>query len=197
MQVPLFPLSVFPMPGEIIGLHVFEPRYQALFDQLERNLIHEFGIPFSTSSEMWRVGALMRLVTVKKREADGRRDVLVTCTRMFRLSEYHPSPDPSLFSTGTIDVYNDWATWPLGNGCKRALQALIDDMRRHNLPTESLENQGMVRVVQHLGISPQQKAEIFVQPTLGSRQDVLKEALEFARKIVAQRPHNSDGLFLN
>ena len=53
--LPLFPLRLLPMPGETIGLHVFEQRYQVLFNDLEAMHVDEFGIPFLTTK---RSGAL-------------------------------------------------------------------------------------------------------------------------------------------
>ena len=37
-----------PLPGEQIALHVFEPRYQRLFRELETNDLEEFGIVYQT-----------------------------------------------------------------------------------------------------------------------------------------------------
>ena len=45
MPLPLFPLRLL-MPGETIGLHIFEERYQVLFNDPEAMHVDEFGIPF-------------------------------------------------------------------------------------------------------------------------------------------------------
>ena len=71
MAFPLFPLKMLPLPGEMVGIHVFEPRFQRLFNELENMEVTEFGIPFSHEGQLWPVGATMRLVTVQKRDANG------------------------------------------------------------------------------------------------------------------------------
>ena len=47
----MLPLRLLPMPGEIVGLHIFEQRYQVLFNDLEAMHVDEFGIPFFHDSE--------------------------------------------------------------------------------------------------------------------------------------------------
>ena len=53
MPLPLLPLRLLPMPGEIVGLHIFEQRYQVLFNDLEAMHVDEFGIPFFHDSKIW------------------------------------------------------------------------------------------------------------------------------------------------
>ena len=60
--VPLFPLNLLPLPGETVALHVFEERYQALFNRLEAMDLDEFGIPFVDGDCLTRLGGLMRLI---------------------------------------------------------------------------------------------------------------------------------------
>ena len=41
-SLPLFPLRMLPLPGEFVELHIFEPRYQRLFNELENMELVEF-----------------------------------------------------------------------------------------------------------------------------------------------------------
>jgi Lon protease-like protein len=86
----LFPLPLLPLPGERIGLHIFEPRYQALFTELESMERDEFGIAFVEKGKLTGVGALMRLVAVQQLQPTGERDVLVQCVGCFRLLSFKP-----------------------------------------------------------------------------------------------------------
>ena len=56
----MFPLNLLPLPGETIALHVFEERYQVLFDQLESMEIDEFGIPFVDGDRQMKMGEIGR-----------------------------------------------------------------------------------------------------------------------------------------
>ena len=78
-------LAIVAMPGETVGIHIFEQRYQVLFNDLEAMHVDEFGIPFVHDNKIWKVGATMWLVTVQKRHSGGKRDVAVTATGLFRL----------------------------------------------------------------------------------------------------------------
>lgn len=195
--MPLFPLSVFPMPGEMIGLHVFEPHFQALFDELEHNQLEEFGIPFTDASGMYRVGSVMRLITIKSKKPDGSRDVVVAATSLFRLNQLITGEATTRYPQGSVHRVEDWGSWELGVACSKALRALIAEMRKQGLNTQYLENQGLVRVVQHLGITALQKAEIFAQPSLKDMQSMLLDSLEMTRMIVNQQTRDQDGVYVN
>jgi len=195
--IPLFPLSVFPLPGEMIGLHVFEPRFQALFDELEHNQLEEFGIPFTDASGMYRVGSVMRLITVKSKKPDGSRDVVVAATSLFRLDHVMSEVATTRYPQGSVHRVEDWGLWELGDACSKALRALIVDMRKQGLNTRNLENQGLVRVVQHLGITALQKAEILAQTSVQDMQSMLLDSLEMTRMIVNQQSRDQDGVYVN
>ena len=120
MPLPLFPLRLLPMPGETIGLHIFEERYQVLFNDLEAMHVDEFGIPFVHDQKIWRVGATMRLVTVQKRHSGGKRDVAVTSTGLFRLRNMDETPGLVPYPLGEVDPIQEWTAWPLGKACAEA-----------------------------------------------------------------------------
>lgn len=60
-----------------------------------------------------------------------------------------------------------------------------------------LENQGLLRIVQHLGIDAMQRAEILSQPTVTEMQWALLERLELTRKLLTQRPLEGGTFFVN
>ncbi|MGB1385195.1 MAG: LON peptidase substrate-binding domain-containing protein [Flavobacteriales bacterium] len=197
MPLPLFPLRLLPLPGETVGLHVFEPRFQELFNALEAMQVEEFGIPFCHDSKIWRVGATMRLVTVQKRMAGGKRDVAVTSTGLFRLQSLDETPVAVPYPQGDIQPIDDWAHWPLGSACAQARDALIEEMKARDMHVGNLENQGLLRIVQHLGIDAMQRAEILSQPTVVEMQWALLERLELTRKLLTQRPLEGGTFFVN
>jgi Lon protease-like protein len=197
MPLPLFPLRLLPLPGETVGLHVFEPRFQALFNELESMQVEEFGIPFCHDSKIWRVGATMRLVTVQKRMEGGKRDVAVTSTGLFRLQSLDETPVTVPYPQGDVQPIDDWAHWPLGAACAQARDALIEEMKARDMHVGHLENQGLLRIVQHLGIDAMQRAEILSQPTVTEMQWALLERLELTRKLLTQRPLEGGTFFVN
>ena len=102
--LPLFPLNVPLVPGLVLPLHVFEPRYRRLVRELLANpdpQAREFGIvAVRDGREVQRDGldALYPVgVATVLREAteldDGRFDIVTTGTRRFRLRSLDQS-DP-------------------------------------------------------------------------------------------------------
>ncbi len=197
MPLPLLPLRLLPMPGEIVGLHIFEQRYQVLFNDLEAMHVDEFGIPFFHDSKIWRVGAKMRLVTVQKRHSGGKRDVAVTATGLFRLKNMDEAPGVVPYPLGEVEDIQEWSDWPLGKACADARDALIQDMKAHEMYVANLENQGLVRLIQHLGIDARQRADILSKASIQEMQQSLLERIEVTRRLIQQSPQDGSSFFVN
>ena len=197
MPLLLLPLRLLPMPGEIVGLHIFEQRYQVLFNDLEAMHVDEFGIPFFHDSKIWRVGAKMRLVTVQKRHSGGKRDVAVTATGLFRLKNMDEAPGVVPYPLGEVEDIQEWSDWPLGKACADARDALIQDMKAHEMYVANLENQGLVRLIQHLGIDARQRADILSKASIQEMQQSLLERIEVTRRLIQQSPQDGSSFFVN
>ena len=78
-----------------------------------------------------------------------------------------------------------------------ARDALIQEMKAHDMYVGNLENQGLIRLVQHLGIDAMQRAEILSQPTVEAMQRSLLERIELTRKLIQQSPTDGSSLFVN
>ncbi|MEC7477308.1 MAG: LON peptidase substrate-binding domain-containing protein [Bacteroidota bacterium] len=197
MPLPMLPLRLLPMPGEIVGLHIFEQRYQVLFNDLEAMHVDEFGIPFFHDSKIWRVGAKMRLVNVQKRHSGGKRDVAVTATGLFRLKNMDEAPGVVPYPLGEVEDIQEWPNWPLGKACTDARDALIQDMKTYDMYVGNLENQGLVRLIQHLGIDARQRADILSKASIQEMQQSLLERIEVTRRLIQQSPQDGSSFFVN
>jgi Lon protease-like protein len=100
---PLFPLPLVALPHELVPLHIFEPRYRTMFDELlERE--SEFGIVWAAEGTLREVGCACEVTEVMERMDDGRLNVLTRGTRPFRIVERQPDrPYPA----GTIEFLAD------------------------------------------------------------------------------------------
>ena len=78
-----------------------------------------------------------------------------------------------------------------------ARDALIAEMKTHNMYVGNLENQGLIRLVQHLGVDAMQRAEILSQPTMEDMQRSLLERIELTRKLIQQSPTDGSSFFVN
>ena len=70
IRIPIFPLAIFPLPGELVPLHIFEPRYRQLLDDAEKGDI-AFGIFYNHVDNTNKLGSLVKLESVIKRFPGG------------------------------------------------------------------------------------------------------------------------------
>ena len=101
------------------------------------------------------------------------------------------------YPLGEVEDIREWSNWPLGKACADARDALIQDMRAHDMYVGNLENQGLVRLIQHLGIDARQRAEILSQPTVQEMQQMLLERIEMTRRLIQQSPQDGSSFFVN
>ncbi len=97
----MFPLSLLPLPGELVPLHIFEPRYQQLLGDAETKDIR-FGIFFSHACNIERLGALMKLESVIKRYPGGESDIIVRCIDLFSMEKLYRTYKSKLYPGGDI-----------------------------------------------------------------------------------------------
>ena len=97
--MPMFPLGTVLLPGAVLPLHVFEPRYQQLVRDCLDATEHEFGVVLiDRGSEVGGgdsrlvVGVVAEMVQVAGMEG-GRFAVVTLGTRRFRVSRWLPD-DP-------------------------------------------------------------------------------------------------------
>ncbi len=104
-RLPLFPLPLVAFPGELVPLHIFEPRYrQLLADCLEGD--EQFGI--TTQAEP-RPGALGTVVLIRGSQPlpDGRSNIVVEGRRRFAVRAVVPEGLPYLVAM--VDEFDDGA----------------------------------------------------------------------------------------
>ena len=188
---------MLPLPGEFVELHIFEPRYQRLFNELENMELVEFGIPCAHEGQIRRTGAVMRLVNVTRREANGRRDVTVKATGLFRLESYDMRDGQLAYPLGEAADVSDWKSWTLDEDCRAVRDTLVGLMVVHGLNPKPLEQEGLIAVLTHLERDPVQRAEILEGASLEEMQLRLKQHLELAVQILTQNPQDDANFFVN
>ena len=99
--IPMFPLNLLPLPGELVPLHIFEPRYRQLLNDAETADI-SFGIFCTHECNAGRLGALMKLESVIKRYPGGESDIVVRCIDIFWTDNLHQTYKSKLYPGGNI-----------------------------------------------------------------------------------------------
>jgi ATP-dependent Lon protease len=100
-ELPIFPLSVVLFPWVPLPLHIFEPRYRQMLDDI-RASHNLFGLSYfdalSSEQETPPVGSIgcVAKVTDAQTLADGRSNILTIGVLRYRLEEYVERGDPYL-----------------------------------------------------------------------------------------------------
>ncbi|MFN3840647.1 MAG: LON peptidase substrate-binding domain-containing protein [Cyclobacteriaceae bacterium] len=100
--IPMFPLAILPLPGELVPLHIFEPRYKQLLQDAENSDI-TFGIFFNHTLNEEKIGSLMKLESVIKRYPGGESDIIVKCVDIFNMETLFRTFRSKMYPGG--DVY--------------------------------------------------------------------------------------------
>jgi len=82
--LPLFPLDLVLLPGSLLPLHIFEPRYR----EMTAECIAEkkpFGIVRSKDENTVDIGCTAEILTVAKQYPDGRSDIVTRGGRRFEI----------------------------------------------------------------------------------------------------------------
>lgn len=123
--IPLFPLKIVVYPGEILNLHIFEPRYkQLILDCIEQK--KPFGIPPSIENKADELGTLMEITELVKTYEDGKMDIRTKGVSIFRVLQ--PVAEiPEKLYTGAIVSYPDNV---MEHGDDRLSEMIINEVKR-------------------------------------------------------------------
>jgi Lon protease-like protein len=109
-QLPLFPLPIVMLPGEVVPLHIFEPRYRKLLaDALDGNRL--FGLSFNEAAGIGaavpEIGHLGCVAEVREAQTmpDGRSNILTLGVIRYRLEDYVETDEPYL--VGQVAFFED------------------------------------------------------------------------------------------
>ena len=129
-DLPVFPLPLVLLPGELLPLHIFEPRYRELVARCLAGP-EPFCVVLQDDEGMREVGCLARDLTVLERLADGRLNIVVSGGEPVRLG---PVDDDvhSYLSADAVVLEDDDETVGAGEveAALTAYRALLGDIGR-------------------------------------------------------------------
>jgi len=102
---PMFPLTLLPLPGELVPLHIFESRYKEMLKEAETNDM-SFGIYFSHEINTNKLGSLMKLENILKKYPNGESDIVVKCVDIFNLDVLYRTYKNKPYPGGNIIQWN-------------------------------------------------------------------------------------------
>jgi len=118
IRIPMFPLSIFPLPGEMVPLHIFEPRYRQLLEDAESKDI-SFGIFYNHTSNTEQLGSWVKLESVIKRYKTGESDIIVKCLDLFTMNKLFRTYKDKLYPGGDVIFWNVAGSTPMSDSLKQ------------------------------------------------------------------------------
>lgn len=101
----MFPLTILPIPGELVPLHIFEPRYKQLLQDAE-NADLSFGIYFNHTLNEEKIGSLVKLESIIKRYPGGESDIIVKCMDIFYMDTMFRNFKSKMYPGGEVRFWN-------------------------------------------------------------------------------------------
>ncbi|HEY6902085.1 MAG TPA: LON peptidase substrate-binding domain-containing protein [Puia sp.] len=197
--IPVFPLGIVVYPGEIVNLHIFEPRYKQLVNECYKEE-KPFGIPTVIDNRLNEMGTLVKITELVKVYDNGEMDIRTQGMRVFRVLELIKTIPDRLYS-GAIVNYPDNIEGP---GKRDLMQRVVNAIRElHRLlniskdfhkPDEEL---GAYDLAHHAGLSLEQEYELLGLLQEVQRQEYLKRHLGAVLPVIAEMETLKERVKLN
>lgn len=181
VHIPMFPLSILPLPGEWVPLHIFEPRYRQLLEDASAKDV-SFGIYLSHHMNLARIGSLVRLESILKQYPGGESDIIVRCQDTFDTEKLQRTFDTDKLYPGGYVRYHHV------DAARRPSTILYDIfmlyMQRRNI-TRQIAPFSIYHIAQELSLDlrdrykflqlPESRQEMFLQNRIHYQEQLLEE----------------------
>lgn len=196
--IPIFPLGIVVYPGEILNLHIFEPRYKQLISECHTSK-RPFGIPTVIDNKMQDVGSLVEITEMTTVHENGEMDIRTKGVRIFRILEVIKEVPDKLYS-GAIVNYPE--TYEKGNPeLMRKVMNSIHDLHELLKVSKDFKQKGRdIRsydVAHHIGMSLEEEYELLGLLDERQRQEYLKRFLAKVIPMVAGMEQLKEKIKLN
>jgi hypothetical protein len=191
VHIPMFPLAILPLPGELVPLHIFEPRYRQLLQDAEVNDIH-FGVYFSHESNEQKIGSLMKLESVIKRYPTGEADIIVKCEDIFDLKFLSRTYKTKMYPGGDVRF------WNIDTNCfpgPELYDLFMDYLQRRNI-NPHLTIYGLFQIANELSLDINDRYK-FLTAAEDKREAIILNRIRFQLHILLQEEKSKDNFFLN
>lgn len=195
-ELPLFPLSVFLLPGEKSKIHIFEPRYKQLLADCEETQ-SSFGIPFVLNNSLSEYGSVVKVIDELATHSDGSSDIEIQCIDIFKIKTYHQQMGEKLYPGGDVILLNTEYSQPvsenlmseLGKYLQKSEQELTPDML-----SIDLDAYGAGRILPLNGL---EKIRLVKAKNPESKENVLFNKLKILNQLQKQIKSIDNNIFLN
>ncbi len=175
--IPLFPLKIVAFPNEMLNLHIFEPRYKQLLNDIFPGP-GRFGLPPYIDNRI-EIGTLMEVTEITRTYDDGRMDIKTKGLKIFKVLEYNNPYAEKKYSAGTISyIENHFEQDPLQKGYM--VERLEEFYRciHYNSNLSDAENLLSYDIAHHLGLTIEEEYKLLKLDREMERQQYITEYLD-------------------
>lgn len=191
VRIPMFPLTIFPLPGEMVPLHIFEPRYrQLLVDAEERDI--SFGIYFNHTLNSEKFGSLVKLESVIKRYPGGESDIIVKCQDLFQMETLFRTFKEKLYPGGDVEFHDVDINDPVSPKLQHEYEEFMHLLKINKLPSPC----SIFHIANELGLDFEDKIK-FVSAETEKKENFLSSRLKFQKHLLTQAEKAKDVFHLN
>jgi uncharacterized protein len=171
VTLPMFPLNIVLIPGEIRVLHIFENRYRELVADCVANQAN-FGIPYIKGDQLADHGIEVTITRIMQDSPDGEMDIEIKAIKPFKILKYTSVLKPKLYGAAYIEEYEDDTT---SNRYKlfRSFKKLIKSAKGKEIPVETLINVSVYKVAILLDLTNDEKLQLLAFDTIKDKEDFL------------------------
>lgn len=191
LTLPAFPLKTILLPGEATKLHIFEERYKELVkDCLDNNA--SFAIPFFENGRISNFGCEVKIKNVIKEYADGKKDILIECVRIFKIIEYSETLSPKLYGAVLIEFERE-NTGITNSNLQDSIIHYFSTVQNKMIDYDTLSKLNVYNIAASLQLSSQEKFDLVASK---NKQAVLLNQIKFITHIVnAEQQLNNRFMF--
>lgn len=184
--VPIFPLGIVVYPGELLNLHIFEPRYKQLISECFAEA-KPFGIPTVLNNAVSETGTLVQITEIVEVYEDGKMDIRTKGLQVFRILELVKSIPDKLYSGAIVNYPKNRDTAPAALMQKvlaavRELHHFLNVTKDFNKADDALTSYDMAH---HAGMSLEEEYELLGLLHEAQRLEYLKRHLAKVLPIVS------------
>jgi uncharacterized protein len=190
-RIPLFPLNILPLPGELTPLHIFEPRYrQLLYDAEDKDI--PFGIFCNHPSNEKKYGAIVKLESVIKRYQSGESDIIVKCLDVFTLVSINKTFRDKPYPGGEITPWHVDLTQPVDPLLLMEFVEYMGLLKMYHHPASC----SVYHIANELNFDLREKLRFLDTPS-EKQERFLMRSLRFQKKIFTTVEKSKDVFHLN
>ena len=132
--IPIFPLGMVAYPGENVNLHIFEPRYIQLINNIQSGA-GLFGIPPVINGQLQEYGTCMELLSIEKTYENGEMDIKTRGVMVYRTLEIIETVPDKLYMGAIVHYPNNNV-----NGLPQKQARIVQSLRQLHVLTGIVKN---------------------------------------------------------